>query len=76
MLKVVNFAQIVISVLLIAMILMQNKSAGISAVFGGGEGNIFHAKRGAEKWMFYATIALTALFIALGVVSLVLQRGS
>jgi protein translocase SecG subunit len=74
MLKIINFAQIVISVFLIAVILMQNKGAGMSAVFGGGDGNVFHTKRGAEKWLFYATIILVVLFIGLGIASLIIQK--
>lgn len=74
MLKIVNFAQIVISVLIIAFILLQNKGAGIGAVFGGGDGNIVHQKRGAEKWFFYGTVSLIVLFVLLGIANLILQQ--
>ena len=56
-----NIAQIVLAVLLVAAILLQAKGTGLSGVFGG-EGNIFRTKRGFEKILFYATIALAALF--------------
>lgn len=74
MLKIVNFTQIIISVLITALILLQNKGAGIGAVFGGGDGNVIHQKRGAEKWLFYATVATVIIFIGLGIVSLILQE--
>lgn len=72
--KIINFAQIVISVVVIALILLQNKGAGLGTVFGGGDGSVFHVKRGAEKWLFYATITAVALFIILGVANLILQQ--
>lgn len=74
MLKIINFAQIIVSVLIIAVILMQHKGAGIGAVFGGGDGNVFHTKRGPEKWLFYSTITLVVLFIALGIANLIIQQ--
>ena len=72
--KIINFSQIVISVFLIALILMQNKSGGLGSVFGGGDGDVFHTKRGPEKWLFYATIVLTILFIALGIFNIFINR--
>ncbi|MCX6778961.1 MAG: preprotein translocase subunit SecG [Candidatus Magasanikbacteria bacterium] len=58
-----NIVQIILAVLLVAAILLQAKGTGLSGVFGG-EGNIFRTKRGFEKILFYATIALAVLFFA------------
>lgn len=55
--QLLNILQIVVSVLLIISILIQNKGAGLSGVFGG-EGNVYRTKRGAEKFLFYFTIVL------------------
>jgi len=52
-------------VLLIVIIALQNKSSGLSSVFGGG--NIVQTRRGFEKWLFYATIVLGILFIAINI---------
>lgn len=69
--KVFSIIQIVISVLLIAVILIQNKGVGLSQTFGGsGEGNIFRAKRGAEKVIFYITVILSISFLGLAFVNL------
>jgi protein translocase SecG subunit len=53
--------QVIFSVLLSLTVLSQNRSAGLSAVFGGtGE---FHAsKRGAEKVLSNVTLTLVVLF--------------
>lgn len=59
-----NIVLMVISVLLITAILVQSRSAGVSAAFGGGaEG--FHIRRGGEKRIFQATIVLAILFMTI-----------
>jgi preprotein translocase subunit SecG len=61
---------IIISLLLILVILVQSKGAGLSATFGGTN-EIYRTKRGADKVLHLATIilavfwALTALLIPL-----------
>lgn len=74
--KIINFTQIVVSVAVIVLILLQNKGSGLGTVFGGGDGNVFHTKRGAEKWLFYATIVSVVLFIGLGVANFIVQQQS
>ena len=57
-----NIAQIIISVLLIATILLQQRGSGLSSAFGGG-GDVYYQKRGVEKILFRTSIALAALFL-------------
>lgn len=54
--------QVVVSVLLVGIILMQEKGVGLSATFGGG-GEFFKSKRGIDKVLFVGTVVLSALFI-------------
>jgi preprotein translocase subunit SecG len=42
-------------------------------VFGGG-GNIVQTRRGAEKWLFYATIVAGILFVGLSITTLLLSK--
>ena len=70
--QILDIAQIVVAVLLIITILLQNRGSGLGSAFGG-EGNIYMAKRGAEKLVFFASIALAVAFLGLGVVRLILQ---
>ena len=60
---ILNLIQIIAAIILIAAILMQSKGTGLGAAFGGS-GNIYRTKRGAEKIIFYATIAAATLFFA------------
>jgi len=56
--------QIIVSLLLIGAILLQNRGSGLSSVFGG-ESTFYHTRRGMEKIIFWATIVLVILFIAI-----------
>jgi len=67
--RIIQISQIVVSVLLIAVILLQNRGTGLSGVFGGSS-NVFQTKRGVEKTLFKATIVLAILFFGLSVARL------
>jgi preprotein translocase subunit SecG len=67
--EAVQIFQVVISILLILSILSQQRSAGLSATFGGGGG--FHvSKRGAEKILFRMTVVFAVLFVGSSVLYL------
>lgn len=68
---IIPIAQIVIAVLLVALILLQERSAGLSGLFGGESGGFYQTRRGLEKTIFYATIVLSVVFVALAVFQLV-----
>jgi len=60
----IKIVQVIVAVLLMVAILMQNRGAGLGGVFGGS-GGVYLTKRGLEKKLFMATIALAAIFILL-----------
>jgi len=63
--------QTIAAILLIAVILLQNKSAGAGGVFGGGSGETFRTeKRGLEKKLFQATVAIALIFIGLALANI------
>lgn len=53
---------IIISVALVAAILLQSKGAGLGGLFGGEGGGLYKTRRGAEKYLFNATIGLSIIF--------------
>jgi preprotein translocase subunit SecG len=61
--EALRILQIIISVLLILSILLQNRGAGSSGIFGGGGATVYSSKRGMEKFLFKITIVLAAAFI-------------
>ena len=66
---ILKYFELVISILLITAIIVQNRSSGLSATFGGS-GTIHVKKRGAEKVLFNATIVLAVLFVASAILAL------
>jgi preprotein translocase subunit SecG len=66
--------QIALSVLLIAGILMQSKTSGLSGAFGGDDAQgAFQTRRGLEKIVFLATIVIAILFAVVSFVIFVLS---
>ena len=62
-----NFAQILISVVLIIVVLLQVRDAG-GGIFGSGQAS-FRTRRGVEKTLFQATIVLGAVFVFVSILS-------
>lgn len=66
--------EIVLAILLSGAILLQQRGTGLSATFGGGDGNIYRTKRGVEKIVFNATIVLAIALFAAAILNIVLSR--
>lgn len=71
--KIINIAEVVVSILLIISILLQNRGAGLSGAFGGSFGG-YHTKRGFEKFLVTASVVLSGLFIVLAATSFALAK--
>jgi protein translocase SecG subunit len=67
-----NIVFIIVSLCLIAAIIVQSRSAGMSSAFGGGSEG-FHIRRGSEKIIFRATIILAALYLILALAHLFIK---
>jgi len=67
----IAIAQVIVSLGLITGILLQKQGTDVGGIFGGRQENYYN-RRGIEKGLFYATIALCTLFLGLGVANLLL----
>lgn len=65
--------QILISVALVVLILLQERSAGLSGIMGGEGGAFYQTRRGLEKVIFIATVVLSVIFVGLAVFQLVVR---
>lgn len=53
----ISIVQIILAILLIAAILLQQRGSGLSGAFGG-QGGVYYQRRGLEKILFWATMAI------------------
>ncbi len=63
--------QIILSILLIALVVMQSKNLGTSAMFGGSD-SFATTRRGFERTLFNLTVLVSVLFFLVAVVSAML----
>jgi len=67
------FVQIILSVLLIAAILLQQRGSSLGGAFGGDNFSAtFHKRRGAELFLFKFTIGIAILFVVSAFINIVL----
>jgi preprotein translocase subunit SecG len=67
-----NIIQMVLSVVLVIVILLQVKGgSGLGGIFGGSE-SVYRTKRGVEKWLFWATIIISVLFVLSSIANIAL----
>ena len=66
-----SYALIIISIVLVALVLLQTKGSGLGSIFGG-DGGIYRTRRGVEKTMFNMTILAAALFLAISLMSVLI----
>ena len=60
--KILPWAQIILSIILVAAILLQQSGAGVGGALGGGDDSIRYTRRGMEKVLFYLSIIIAILF--------------
>ena len=61
------YAQMTLSLLLIIGIVLQNRGASLGGAFGGDNfASTFYKRRGAEKFLFNATVVVAILFVIVG----------
>ncbi|MBI3334879.1 MAG: preprotein translocase subunit SecG [Candidatus Portnoybacteria bacterium] len=64
-----TIAQVIVSITLITSILLQKQGTDVGGIFGGRQES-YYSRRGLEKILFFATIALSVFFLGLGVANL------
>jgi len=63
-----SIAQILVSLLLITVILLQLRGGGLGGIFGQPE-SVYRTKRGVERTLFRFTIALAILFVLIAILT-------
>lgn len=70
--NIILVLNIVISIVIVALILLQGKGAGLGSAWGGG-GEMFQTRRGVEKVTLRLTIFFIVVFFVLSLISLLIK---
>jgi protein translocase SecG subunit len=75
--KILPYAQIILSVILVSAILLQQSAAGMGGALGGSDSDSFHhTRRGFEKFLFYLSIVCSILFALFAFLSIIIKAHS
>lgn len=66
---ILDIIQLISAILLIIVVLLQNRGTGLGMAFGG-EGNVYRTKRGLEKFLAIATIVLSIIFLTTALINI------
>lgn len=67
------YAEIILSILLIVGIVLQQRGASLGGAFGGDNfASTFYKRRGAEKFLFNATIVIAIILVLLAATNFLL----
>ncbi|MBI2436156.1 MAG: preprotein translocase subunit SecG [Candidatus Magasanikbacteria bacterium] len=67
---ILSIVQIIFAILLILVILLQQKGSGLGAAFGGS-GTVYNTRRGVDKILYNITIVVSILFFVTALINLV-----
>ena len=73
MIAAINIIQIIVSITLIGILLIQMKGEGLGGIFGG-DSSVYHQRRGLEATLFNLTIILATIFLVLSLLSAMAPR--
>lgn len=68
----IQILHILAAIGLISLVLLQSSKGGLGSAFGGGE--VYRTRRGTERVVFFATIALSVLFLITSISTLFLRQ--
>ena len=75
--KILPYAQIILSVILVTAILLQQSAAGLGGALSGNDsGSFHHTRRGFEKFLFYLSIVCSILFALFAFLSIIIKANS
>ncbi|MBI2042219.1 MAG: preprotein translocase subunit SecG [Candidatus Nealsonbacteria bacterium] len=69
--KIIPIAQIAIAVILMALILFQQRGTALGSAFGQ-ESGFYSTRRGIQQKIFWGTVVFGALFVVLAILNLIL----
>jgi preprotein translocase subunit SecG len=68
-----NIAQIISSLALVIVILLQVRTGGMGGVFGGTDTAVYKTRRGVERTLFNITVGLSIAFFVITVLNVIIS---
>lgn len=68
---IIQVVQVIIAIVLIILIMLQQRGTALGSSFGGEGGGFYSTRRGIQKNIYWATIILGILFMALAILNLI-----
>ena len=68
-----QIVQVIVAATLITLILLQTKGTGLGGIFGG-DSSVYKSRRGVEKTLFNATIALSVVFFLVATANVLVAK--
>lgn len=66
---ILNIVQLIVSMLLIGLVLLQVRGSGLGRTFGSDSGSIKRTRRGLERTIFQFTIVTAVAFVVVSVLN-------
>jgi len=70
--NIIDTVLVITSLLLVIIVLLQDRGGELGGAFGGS-GSFYRSRRGIEKFLFKGTIILATVFIATSFINTILQ---
>ncbi|OGH82199.1 MAG: preprotein translocase subunit SecG [Candidatus Magasanikbacteria bacterium RIFOXYC2_FULL_40_16] len=71
MVGIISIIQVISAILLIIVVLMQQKGSGLGVAFGGSS-NVYSSKRGLDKVLYRATIVFSIVFFGVSFLQVII----
>ncbi|HBA45558.1 preprotein translocase subunit SecG [Candidatus Nomurabacteria bacterium RIFCSPLOWO2_02_40_28] len=72
--KVLPYAEIIVSVILVLAIMLQQSGASVGGALGGDDSGTFaHTRRGFERFLFYLSLVCAILFALFAFLSIIIK---
>lgn len=68
-----QIVQIIVSIAIITLVLLQVKGSGLGNIFGG-TGGVYRTRRGVEKTLYQVTVGLGVFFFVVSLIAVALAR--
>ena len=68
----IQIIQIILSITITVLVLLQVKGGGLGSIFGG-DGGVYRTRRGIEKRIYQVTILLAIIFFVISLVSVTIS---